>query len=291
MYYYCIVNFGSGGCSSITSSVASITVNPDPTITVQPLPSQLICVGGTISPALGVTYSGGVGTASYQWQAGGVNISGATSSTFTPTNFTSTGTNTYTVVITLSGSGCNVMTSQNAQVEVIPDPTISLQPIGSSYCQNAAPVSALSVSATGGTGSFSYQWYNSSTNTTSGGTAISGATSSSYTPPVTTVGTVYYYCVVTQSGLNCSVTSAAAAITTTAAPTFSTQPAASQTVCLGGTVNALTVAYQNGTGTPTYQWYTVNSSTYTPISNSNNVSYNNRCSSQGTLPCRDPSSS
>ena len=279
MYYYCIVNFGSGGCSLITSSVASVTVNPDPTITVQPIPSQMICVGGTISPALSVTYSGGVGTASYQWQAGGVNISGATSSTFTPTNFTSTGTNTYTVVITLSGSGCNVMTSQNAQVEVIPDPTISLQPIGSSYCQNAAPVSALSVSATGGTGSFSYQWYSSATNTTSGGAAISGATSSSYTPPVTTVGTVYYYCVVTQSGLNCGVTSAAAAIVVTPVASIINQPL-NQTVCLDGNFNQMSVAYQNGTGIPNYQWY----------SNTTNSTIDGTLLSGETNPTYQPSS-
>jgi hypothetical protein len=94
----------------------------------------------------------------------------------------------------------------------------------------------------------SYEWQ-------SGGTLISGATSSSYTPPVSVVGIVYYYCVVSQSGLNCSVTSATAGITITSAPTFSTQPLASQTVCVDGTVNALTVAYQNGTGTPNYQWY------------------------------------
>ncbi|MEI2420311.1 hypothetical protein V6O07_08550, partial [Arthrospira platensis SPKY2] len=44
-------------------------------------------------------------------------------------------------------------------------------------------------------------------------------------------------------------------------PTISTQPLASQSICVGGSVPAFTVAYTGGVGVPTYQWFsnTVNS--------------------------------
>lgn len=47
-YYYCIVSFSSGGCSSISSAIASVTVNADPSISTQPLVTQTICQGGGI---------------------------------------------------------------------------------------------------------------------------------------------------------------------------------------------------------------------------------------------------
>ena len=138
---------------------------------------------------------------------------------------------------------------------MISDPVVSLQPVDASYCQDATPVTPLVVSATGGLGTYNYQWYSNTVNTTIGGTLILGATDSTYTPPVNTVGVMYYYCVITQSGSNCEVTSLPGAITTTEGPTFVIQPISNQTVCLGGTVTSLDVSYQNGTGTPSYQWY------------------------------------
>jgi hypothetical protein len=65
-YYYCVLSFGStSGCSSISTSAATITVVPDPTVTA-PV-SETICTGGSPS-ALSVTASGGISTSySYQW--------------------------------------------------------------------------------------------------------------------------------------------------------------------------------------------------------------------------------
>ncbi len=55
---------------------------------------------------------------------------------------------------------------------------------------------ALQVEATASdSGTVSYQWYKSLTNTNGGGTVIEGETSSTFTPPTNEVGTVYYYVV------------------------------------------------------------------------------------------------
>ena len=74
-----------------SSDFATITINQLPTINLQPTVTSNLCVGATILAPLSVTYSGGTGTATYQWYSntsansfGGTLISGATSSTYTP---------------------------------------------------------------------------------------------------------------------------------------------------------------------------------------------------------------
>lgn len=63
---------------------------------------------------------------------------------------------------------------------------------------------SLTVGATA-SGTLSYKWYSSGSNSNRGGTLISGATGSSYTPPTGSVGITYYYVEVTNtSGGNTS---------------------------------------------------------------------------------------
>lgn len=63
------------------------------------------------------------------------------------------------------------------------------------YTKDAA-ADPLQVEATASdSGSISYQWYKSLTNTNGGGTVIEGETSNTFTPPTNEVGTVYYYVV------------------------------------------------------------------------------------------------
>src|SRR5690606_23757161 len=114
IYYYAIVTLPStGGCSAIVSQTAAITINALPTISLQPLQSQSVCVGGTISESLSVAYQGGTGNATYQWFSNTTNdnttgtlITGATQATYTPPTFVSAGNYYYYVVVTLDGTGC-----------------------------------------------------------------------------------------------------------------------------------------------------------------------------------------
>jgi hypothetical protein len=285
-YYYSIINLSGGGCSSITSNTASVIVIPNAVLTAQPLSSQTICVGGTIPAALSVAYTGGIGTPTYQWYTGTPTsaISGATNASYTPPAFTTAGTFGYYATISLSGSGCNAVTSANGTVVVVADPTATISS-GASYCQNAVSINPLSVVVNGGTGAPSYQWYSNTVNSNVGGTAISGATAISYSPSVAATGTAYYYCMISQSGTNCSVNSPTAQIIVTPAPTFTIQPVSTQSVCVGVTTTQLSVAYSNGTGAPSYQWYSNTSNMYNggvPISAATSSVYTPPSSSAGT---------
>ncbi|MFV5685886.1 PKD domain-containing protein [Flavobacterium sp. GB2R13] len=264
IYYYCIITLGgSGGCSSITSAIANITITAGATIILQPTASQNLCVGSTIGSPLAVSYSGGTGIPSYQWFSnttnannGGTLISSATNSSYTPPVFSVAGVNYFYAVITLSGSGCGTITSNPAEVKVVADPIVTAQPLPTqTLCQNVVPTD-LSVTASGdvSVGALSYQWFSNATNSNSGGNSILGATNTTFTPPTTAVGTIYYYCEISQSSLGCNTKSNLATVIINLASTITLQPSSS-TLCLGGTPTLLKVAYSNGVGTPQYQWY------------------------------------
>lgn len=264
-YYYCVITLpSSGGCSGITSDPALIEVMPLPVISVQPMVTQEVCVGAAPATPLTVSHSGGTGTASYQWysntsnsNSGGTLIPAATSSSYTPSAFNLVGNYYYYAVVTLSGTGCGTVTSATANISVAADPVITTQPLATqTICQLAAST-VLTTAASGGSGSFSYQWYSHTVNQNSGGQLLSGATSATFTPPTALVGTLYYYCVISQTGLGCSVTSAPAQVIVNLSPVFTLEPQPA-TVCQGGTLQQLSVTYANGTGAPSYQWFSNN---------------------------------
>ncbi|MFM7769424.1 MAG: hypothetical protein ACKO8Q_02595, partial [Bacteroidota bacterium] len=269
-YYYCIASITGGGCPSITSAVSEVIVVADPTISTQPTAAQSICVGGTPS-TLSLAYSNGTGTATYQWYSnasnsntGGTAINGATSASYSPPVLNAAGTFYYYGVATLSGSGCGSAASAVAAVTVIADPTISTQPTASQTICAGGTAAAISLTAAGGTGTFSYQWFTNASNSNTGGTAIAGATNASYSPTNAAIGTYYYYCVVSQSGNGCgSVSSAVSTLNVVASPSVSTQPITTQTICSGGTPTAISVVSSGGTGTATYQWYSNNNNSTT----------------------------
>lgn len=291
-YYFVIITFASGGgCSSITSDIAEIKITQGTNVTSQPTITQSLCVGATIPSPLSVAYSGGAGTASYQWysnttnsNAGGILIPGATNATYTPPVFTTSGTFYYYVVITLSGSGCGPTISQVAEIIVVDDPLITAQPlVNQTLCQGIVPTD-LTVTVSGGIGAYSYQWFRNTSNNSTTGILIPGETNAFFTPPTTASGTVYYYVEVSQTGTGCKVTSATAQVIVNPAPSITTQPQSS-TICLGDIPAVLSVSYANGVGTPTFQWYsnTVNSTVgATLISGENNASYSPPFSSVGT---------
>jgi large repetitive protein len=291
LYYYCKVTFSSGGCANLTSTTASITINALPTMSLEPLATQRLCVGGTIPTPLTVGYRDGVGVASYQWYSNtssdtnsGTAISGANAPTYTPPVFTIPGKYYYYAVITLDGIGCGYTKSAVAEIDVVADPIVTNQPIVSqTLCQNS-PAAILEVQASGGIGAYAYQWYQKA-NVTGTGAVINAATNATYTPPTSTVGTMYYYCVVTQpSGVACSATSDLAAVTVNLIPTIATQPQSS-TICKGEVPTQLSVVCVNGVGAPDYQWYsnTANNTSGTIISGATSATYNPPYAVAGTV--------
>ena len=281
---YVRLTMAASGCFLTTTF--NLVVNPVQTITTQPLASQDSCVGGTVVPFT-IAYSGGSGTLSIQWYSTNTNntasgnaISGATNTSYTPPTFNSAGDFYYYATVSFSGLDCGSVPTNTALVRVVADPTVTITPNTQIICQGTTPTD-LVVTPAGGVGTYSFQWYNSPANT-----AIAGATSANYTPSTAIVGTLSYYCVITQTGLACSVTSPVVSVQVVDNPIVSIQPLASQPICINNTPVTLTTAFINGTGTPTYQWYsnTINSYTGgTIISGATTLSYTPITSVVGTI--------
>lgn len=146
------------------------------------------------------------------------------------------------------------------EIIVEPSPYITVQPISDTVCQNGT-TNDLTV-AYQGSGMPNFQWFENSVDNTTTGTAIAGATSATFSPPTNTVGTTYYYAVITFSTGGCNqIVSDTAEIIVASVTQIDIQPLNSQSVCVGGNANPLSIDVSGGAGTPTYQWFsnTINS--------------------------------
>ena len=145
----------------------------NPTISAQPA-SQSVTSGSSLT--LSVSASGG--SLSYQWQKDGVNINGATSSSYTIAGVSTNDAGAYTVVVSNSAgsvtSNAADLTVQQSGPEVTA-PSIDAQPTSQSV--TSGDNVTLSVSASGG--SLSYQWQTYLP--PAGWQDIAGETESSYT--------------------------------------------------------------------------------------------------------------
>ena len=221
-----------------SDATLEVTLAPvAPTLGSQPA-SQTVTVGQTAT--FSVTPSG-TAPFTYQWKKNGINISGATSSSYT-TPVTSIADNgaVYTVAV---GNSAGVITSSDATFTVQPAvtaPALTAQPSNQSVI--AGQSATFSVAATG-TAPLSYQWKKD-------GTHISGATSSSYTTPPISADTAALYTVTVSNSLG-SVTSNSATVTLISKPTVTTHPSA-QTAAEGQTASFSVTA--SGTAPLTYQW-------------------------------------
>jgi len=104
--------------NSAKSNVASVTVAPPLTVSISPT-SASILVGQSV--AFTSTPSGGYPQYSYQWYLGGVQVSGATSSTWT---FTPTTSGIYYVYLQVKDANNNIAQSETARITVIPPPPV-----------------------------------------------------------------------------------------------------------------------------------------------------------------------
>jgi putative NADPH-quinone reductase len=86
------------------------------------------------------------------------------------------------------------------------DPTIGTQPVATTTVNVGDTPPALSIAATGGVGTFTYQWYSNAVNSASGGTSLgtaNGAQTATLTIPTTVASDLYYYCEISQSVAGC----------------------------------------------------------------------------------------
>ena len=163
------------------TSTPSPTPTPTPTATPTPTPAPPSITtqpaNKTVNPGETATFSvtaTGRAPLRYQWRKNGVNITGATSASYTtpPTTAADNGS-LFSVVVRNSGGS---VTSNNATLTVRIPPTITTQPANKTV--NAGQTAKFSVTATGTT-PLQYQWMKNGVN-------ITGATKASYTTPPTT---------------------------------------------------------------------------------------------------------
>jgi hypothetical protein len=194
---YTVEVSGISPCGPVTSSTAALTINQEVVISTQPISSQTVCSGFSVSFSVTATGTG----LTYQWRKGntplsnGGNISGVNSATLTISNTLTTDAATNYNVVVSGTSACTPDTSQDAVLNVNQDINISGQPVETEICEGDNTF--ISVTATG-TG-LSYQWRK-------GGIPISGATESiySFTSSINDAGS--YDVVISSQGGTCSQT-------------------------------------------------------------------------------------
>jgi gliding motility-associated-like protein len=220
----------TGTCGSVTSAIATLTVNTAPAITGQPV-SLIQCAGTNATFMVTATGAG----LTYQWRKNAVNIAGATNASYTINNIAPADAASYTVVIT---GTCGTVTSNAATLTVNTAPAITAQPASLAQCSGTNATFTVTSTGTG----LTYQWRKNAVN-------IAGATNASYTinniAPADAAG---YDVVIT--GTCGSVTSAIATLTVNTAPAITGQPG-SLIQCAGTNATFTVTATGNGL---TYQW-------------------------------------
>ncbi len=100
----------TGSCGTVTSGIATLTVNATTVISSQPV-SQTVCAGAAVSFSVTAT-----GTSlTYQWRKNGSNIAGATNAAYTISNVSVADAGNYDVIVTGS---CGAVTSIAATLTV-----------------------------------------------------------------------------------------------------------------------------------------------------------------------------
>lgn len=262
----------SGGAADIGGDQGqaigqSKIVNPAP-VSGTATSSQTICSG---TPPNALTLSGHTGSIQWQVSTDSIsfnNISGATSSIYSPGNLTQ---KRYYRAIVSSAGGCTA-TSNIITINVNPLSVAGTATENQTICKGATP-SPIHLSGYTGT----IQWQSSTDNSTFSNIPI--ATNPILSPSALTQ-TMYYRAVVT-SGICPSATSNTITITVNTPPTITTQP-------LGGTYcqnsSATLSVATSGTSPISYQWQSsTDSLNFTNISGATSSTYSPANSSQGSI--------
>jgi outer membrane protein assembly factor BamB len=248
--------------AAVNSTTASVTVNVVPTVYITPS-SCTLDVGQSklfmANPAGGSeTYS------SYQWYVGGVAQIGQSASTFTYAA-NSAGSPTITATVTDS---IGATSAQSTAPSVTVNSLLSVS-IGAGQTLDVGQYKTFTASVSGGTPTFSYQWYLNNA-------AVSSQTSSTYVFTPSATGSNSIFCNVTDSASTPFVVSSfkVAVMVNSALIAPSVSPSLS-TVTQGQTSSLSSSTVESGTSPYTYQWFseTPGSSSYSSIAGATSSSY------------------
>lgn len=251
--YQLIVN---GTCNSVTSSCVNLSVNTPFNINTQPQDVSICLPANSANFSVGVTGSG----LSYQWQVstdGGTtynNISGATASTLTVNNITSSfNNNKYRVVV---NGNCTAATNSSAATMLVNSNVTITEQTAQSGSRCVDGTATLSASATGA--SLAYQWQSSTdgttyTNVINGG-IYSGANTNSLniSPLSSSMDGVFYKLIVTGAPCGAETTNAVQ-LEVNEAPVVTLTASSGQGITPSSSVTL--TASVSPAGNYTYTWY------------------------------------
>jgi hypothetical protein len=201
--------------------------------------NQSVCLGDSVT----LTASGG---SNYTWNGGIQN----------GVSFTPTSTQTYTVTGTATG-GCPNTSSTTVTVNSVPSANAGNDfTINCSLNPNGSTIGMLNTAGN------TYSW-----------TPTAGLSSASVANPTANPSSSTTYTLLVTNANGCTANDQVVVAVNNTPPTISTPPISSQSICVGGAASTLNVVVSGGTGVPTYQWFTVNGSTSTPIPGATNASY------------------
>ncbi len=245
--YSIFVNVTDNVGVTAMSNVASVTVNPELSVSISP---TLVTMNLGDSQMFASSVSGGTLPYSYQWYLDGTPVLGATDPTWT---FIPNATGSYTVYLNVTDSVGVTAQSNLATVWVNPTLVVSISP--TSVVMDVGQSQLFSSSVSGGTSPYSYQWYLN-------GAPVSGATSSEWTFTPASSGSYEVYVNVTDN-IGVTAISNVASVTVNPELSVSISPI-SVAMNLGGS-KMFTSSVSNGTPPYTYQWYLDNA----PVSGAN----------------------
>ncbi len=258
------------GCS-LTSSATNVVLGTPVTPSVSIEANNTAVCSGTAVIFTATPNNGGA-SPSYQWKKNGVNISGATSATYTLS--TPVNSDVISVVMTSNNACQSTSTASSNSVTLVVNasvtPTVSITAGTNNICSGSSVQFTSSITNGGTTPVF--QWKKNGVN-------ISGATSATYTSTTLVNGDIISLQLT--SNVSCAtastVISNAVTMSVSSAVTPSVVIAANNTTVCAGTEVSFTATPTNGGTTPTYQWKKngvnitgATSSTYTLTSPANN---------------------
>lgn len=250
------VTFSVTNACGTTTVTEDFSVNDIPTITNTDL-NQSLCSGAS-SDAINLVSD--IPNTTFSWSSNNpAGLSGfipnGTSDIIPAQTLINATTTAITLIYTVTPeiNGC-VGSPVNFEIVVEPAPLITTQPISEAVCLNGT-ANDLSI-AVQGTGTATYQWFENTVDDTTSGTPIAGATSATYTPPTDTIGTTYYYVVISFTTGGCNeIISDTAEIEVANTTQVDTEPLNTQSICVGGFAEELSIIVSGGAGVASYQWF------------------------------------
>jgi hypothetical protein len=257
---YFVIARAQPACSDVTSSQVTVAINAPASIALNPLGSAIL-----EDPAGNYTMNviaAGSGPFTYQWFRQGNPILGATSASYSITNYVPTlDSGSYYCRVTAPAPCSNSVNSTIARVTTIKCPAVVKHPIKTvNICSGGA--FSLDVTATGVK---TYQWFK-------GNAAIPGATFANFSiPKANPSHTGVYRCrLFAFNDATCDITYSDSAVVTVKDQPIITQQPAGITSCAVST-HTMTVAATFG---ETYQWYR-NGIAISPNGDGPSYTYNN----------------